>query len=77
MEYAPFLRYAFGRLLRMHGYDVREATDGREALDCVVEFAPEPALTDRRLPAVDGVGARRGTAGLDFPRNCFPTSLGG
>jgi len=35
VEDAPFLRYAFGRLLRMQGYEVREANDGREALDCL------------------------------------------
>ena len=33
VEDAPFLRYAFGRLLRMHNFDVREANDGREAFD--------------------------------------------
>lgn len=55
VEDAPFLRYAFGRLLRLHGFDVREANDGREALDCVGEFRPQLVLTDLMMPVMDGV----------------------
>src|SRR4051794_38572004 len=55
VEDAPFLRYAFGRLLRMHGFDVCEATDGREALDRVADFRPDLVLTDLMMPIMDGV----------------------
>ena len=55
VEDAPFLRYAFGRLLRLYGFDVREANDGREALDCVPEFHPHLVLTDLMMPVMDGV----------------------
>jgi CheY-like chemotaxis protein len=55
VEDAPFLRYAFGRLLRMHGFDVREANDGREALECVAEFQPQLVLTDLMMPIMNGV----------------------
>jgi CheY-like chemotaxis protein len=55
VEDAPFLRYAFGRLLRMHGFDVMEANDGREALDCVDEFRPQLVVTDLAMPGMDGV----------------------
>jgi len=55
VEDAPFLRYAFGRLLRMHGFEVREANDGREALDCVGEFLPHLVLTDLMMPVMDGI----------------------
>jgi len=55
VEDAPFLRYAFGRLLRMYGFEVREATDGREALDSVNEFQPHLVLTDLMMPVMDGV----------------------
>jgi two-component system cell cycle response regulator DivK len=55
VEDAPFLRYAFGRLLRMYGFDVREAVDGREGLDCVAEFHPHLVLTDLMMPVMDGV----------------------
>lgn len=55
VEDAPFLRYAFGRLLRLHGYEVKEANDGREALDCVHEFRPHLVITDLMMPVMDGV----------------------
>ena len=55
VEDAPFLRYAFARLLRMHGFDVKEANDGREALDCMGEFHPQLVLTDLMMPVMDGV----------------------
>jgi CheY-like chemotaxis protein len=55
VEDAPFLRYAFGRLLRMHGFDVREATDGRQALELLRQFRPQFILTDLMMPVMDGV----------------------
>jgi CheY-like chemotaxis protein len=55
VEDAPFLRYAFGRLLRLHGYEVMEANDGREALECVPEFRPQLVVTDLMMPVMDGV----------------------
>jgi len=39
----------------MYGFDVREATDGREALDCVEEFRPHLVLTDLMMPVMDGM----------------------
>jgi CheY-like chemotaxis protein len=55
VEDAPFLRYAFGRLLRLHGYDVIEANDGQEALDCVRTHRPDLVVTDVMMPVMDGV----------------------
>jgi len=55
VEDAPFLRYAFSRLLRLHGFEVREATDGQEALNCVSDFHPELVLTDVMMPVMDGI----------------------
>ncbi len=55
VEDAPFLRYAFGRLLRMHGFEVMEANDGREALNYVADFHPHLVLTDLLMPVMDGV----------------------
>ncbi len=55
VEDAPFLRYAFGRLLRMHGFEVMEANDGREALNSVADFHPQLVLTDLLMPVMDGV----------------------
>ena len=55
VEDAPFLRYAFGRLLRMEGFDVKEVNDGQEALDCLADFSPDLILTDLMMPVMDGV----------------------
>jgi CheY-like chemotaxis protein len=54
VEDAPFVRHAFGRLLRRLGFDVCEATDGLEALQRVSEFRPEVVLTDLMMPVMDG-----------------------
>lgn len=55
VEDAPFLRYAFGRLLRMQGFEVCEANDGQQALDCLVNFHPHLVLTDLMMPVMGGV----------------------
>ena len=55
VEDAPFLRYAFGRLLRLEGFDVKEVTDGQEALDCIEEFRPDLVLTDLMMPGMNGI----------------------
>lgn len=55
VEDAPFLRHAFGRLLRLHGFEVYEATDGLEALHCVPVFRPQVVLTDLMMPVMDGI----------------------
>jgi CheY-like chemotaxis protein len=55
VEDAPSLRYAFGRLLRLYGYDVCEATDGVEALERVPGFQPELVVTDLMMPRMGGV----------------------
>ncbi len=54
VEDTPFLRFAFGRLLRLNGFDVWEANDGRDALDCIADFRPQLILTDLRMPVMDG-----------------------
>jgi CheY-like chemotaxis protein len=55
VEDAPFLRYAFGRLLRLNGFEVLETTDGREALECIKDFQPDLVVTDLMMPVMDGV----------------------
>jgi CheY-like chemotaxis protein len=55
VEDAPFLRYAFGRLLRMEGFEVQEANDGREALDVLADFRPHLILTDLMMPVMGGI----------------------
>ena len=55
VEDVPFLRYAFGRLLRRSGYDVMEAQDGRDALDRLAAFRPHVVVTDLMMPGMNGL----------------------
>lgn len=55
VEDAPFLRYAFSRLLRMQGYEVKEANDGQDALDALVDYIPDLILTDLMMPVMGGI----------------------
>jgi CheY-like chemotaxis protein len=55
VEDAPFLRYAFGRLLRLEGFEVKEVNDGQEALDSLSTFQPDLVLTDLMMPVMGGV----------------------
>ncbi|BDG08030.1 sigma-54-dependent transcriptional regulator [Anaeromyxobacter paludicola] len=51
----PNARKGLADILREEGYDIREATDGEEALAQLVEFAPAAVLTDVRMPRMDGI----------------------
>lgn len=54
VEDTPLLRSAFGRLLRLSGFEVFEAGDGRDALALVESFRPQVILTDLMMPNMDG-----------------------
>lgn len=55
VEDVPFLRYAFGRLLRLSGYEVLEAENGRDALDRITAFQPHVVVTDLMMPGMNGL----------------------
>jgi CheY-like chemotaxis protein len=55
VEDSPFLRYAFSRFLRLQGYEVMEAANGRAALDCFPDFQAHLVITDLMMPVMDGV----------------------
>lgn len=48
------LRRLFARVLVGHGYDVREASEGGEALETLAAFEPAVILTDLMMPGLDG-----------------------
>jgi CheY-like chemotaxis protein len=41
-------------LLQAHGYDVREAVNGRQAIDLMRKARPDVALLDLNMPVLDG-----------------------
>src|SRR6266542_4144947 len=51
----PMLRNLLSRLLRMEGYDVIEAEDGRVALNLVDTERPDLVLLDVMMPARNGL----------------------
>jgi CheY-like chemotaxis protein len=62
----PDLRLALTATLEDHGYEVVEGSDGSEALDLAVQYAPDPIFIDVNMPVIDGTAAleilRRGGA---------------
>jgi two-component system chemotaxis response regulator CheY len=58
------------RILERHGFAVREAEDGRQALDACRSEMPRAILLDRNMPVLDGIGflrALRAEFGPDDP----------
>jgi DNA-binding response OmpR family regulator len=55
----PDVAESISRLLRMCGFEVRTALDGRTALAIVAEFRPRFVLLDIGLPDLDGYEVAR------------------
>lgn len=58
-------RYLLKFMLQMLGHRVVEATDGREAVECVKQDPPDLILMDLALPIMDGVTATKIIKGID------------
>jgi DNA-binding response OmpR family regulator len=54
VEDSDALRHLFSRVLKAKGFEVREAANGQEALDCLSGFEPDVVLTDLMMPVIDG-----------------------
>lgn len=46
-------------MLKMNGYDVIEACDGQQAVDCIQRDKPDLVLMDISLPVIDGLEVTR------------------
>lgn len=51
-------RTIYRHALRVHGFDVREAVDGLEALRMIELSPPDLVVLDVRLPVLDGLSVR-------------------
>jgi len=49
------LRELFARVLRRKGIEVRDAADGRAALECLSDFKPDLLVTDLMMPVLGGI----------------------
>jgi CheY-like chemotaxis protein len=54
---SPYVADASARLITVCGYETRVAYGGREALEQVVEFAPDMVLMDIGMPDLNGYEA--------------------
>lgn len=63
------MRWVLGEALRAEGYEIAEASDGKEALALVAESAPDLMVLDHKMPAPDGMEVLRRirSKGLSFP----------
>jgi CheY-like chemotaxis protein len=59
VEDSDDLRHLFARVLKRKGAEVREAENGRAALDCLPGFTPDLVVTDLMMPVLDGVSLIR------------------
>jgi two-component system response regulator MprA len=61
------VRSSLERALRLEGYDVTLAADGRETLERVMSFPPDALVLDVRMPEVDGLEVCRRMRALADP----------
>jgi two-component system alkaline phosphatase synthesis response regulator PhoP len=55
IEDEPVVLHTLELILQQHGYDVRGARDGKEALLIAPGFRPHTLLCDINLPDIDGI----------------------
>jgi CheY-like chemotaxis protein len=51
----PAFCFAISEILRLAGFDVRQANDARRALEALEEGVPDLILTDVMMPDIDGL----------------------
>jgi DNA-binding NtrC family response regulator len=51
------IRHSLARIIRVQGYDVDTAADGKSAIAAAKSFRPHLLIIDIRMPEIDGVEA--------------------
>lgn len=60
------------RLRHVGAYDIREATNGQEALECIAHDPPDAVVLDLKLPVLTGWETARRIRALPAPLNAVP-----
>src|SRR4051795_11939719 len=60
------------RLRHFGTFDVREASTGQEALECIAQDPPDLVLLDLKLPVLDGWETARRIRAFPAPLNALP-----
>lgn len=67
----PAVRGAFKLILEDDGYVVREAENGREGIEMVLQERPDLIFLDLRMPGLDGVETLRRLKAIDETLNIY------
>ena len=62
---AAFMRMRLSKLLKEHGHEVVEASNGQEAVDRYRDAGPQVVLMDITMPVMDGIQAVLAIRGVD------------
>jgi len=60
------------RLQHLGEFDIREATTGQEALECIMQDLPDVVFLDLKMPVLDGWETARRIRALPAPLNQLP-----
>jgi DNA-binding NtrC family response regulator len=52
----PLTRQSLYEILKLEGYKVSVANDGKEALDLILRLSPQIVIADLKMPRLDGLG---------------------
>ena len=67
----PQIRRVMRTTLSSHGYVIREATTGEEAVEAVRKERPDLILLDVNMPGIGGIAAAREIREMSFGRRDF------